>query len=249
MFHVAAPGSHLELQPWWPRRTLACALRWSLHVVGWPWTLTWDSINTKTSMSYRRTGNPEAGLPVLALFIPVLALFNLREPCHGPGMPSHSWLSTTFLTEDNTGHVYRTPRGLRRGDGCRWMETWINQLKAQPSLLVYHSVHLHLPVFSLWFTTGRALSFQQVSLPRLVMAVKSLLKCVGCGSAGRQLANHSIPARGLLSALTWGPLDAALEGSCKSCGLVSAKTTEVPWGRALPEGRSWRSHSSPKMTF
>lgn len=68
------------------------------------------------------------------------------------------------------------------------------------------------------------------------MAVKSLLKCVGCGSAGRQLANHSIPARGLLSALTWGPSDAALEGSCKSCALVSVKSLKFSEGKPCQRG-------------
>lgn len=81
------------------------------------------------------------------------------------------------------------------------------------------------------------------------MAVKSLLKCVGCGAAGRQLANHSIPARGLLSALTQGPSDAALEESCKFCALVSVESLKFSEGKPCQRGNRGEAVFSPKMTF
>jgi hypothetical protein len=85
--------------------------------------LPWDSKHRRKN--YR--GNPEAGLPGFLLYSFIL---ENHVTC----------LAST--PEDKTGPAYRTSKGLRRGDGCIWVETWLNQLKSRLSLLVYHSVHL-----------------------------------------------------------------------------------------------------------
>lgn len=77
------------------------------------------------------------------------------------------------------------------------------------------------------------------------MAVKSLLKCVGCGTAGSWQIRASgkgsakCPDVGAIERCLGRELQALCSGVCQE--------PEAQGEKALPEGPSWRSHSFSEM--